>query len=398
MITTLFQLETLYKLDLNNSFRFWRISHILEEDEHYLFIEHGVDGGAIVSSKNKIVENNSGRSIKQQGELEARSRYKDKFREGYRPQGVIDSNDKIDRVEPMLANKWISKTEFDKRKKEYKSKVTLKDLSVGFKKASYPCGCQPKLDGIRAMARYNTDNTISLLSRGRNNEFAFLDHIKNELKEFYPYLPCDVIIDGELYKHDWKFEYLTSVVKTSKNKKNDNKEVEYHIFDFMDKSKPYSERHKILNEAYESYIKNNTETKLKIVEYVIVEKDEDVEECHKIYFEKGYEGVMIRDLKSKYTHGRSNNILKYKTFIDEETEVIGVENAKGTEEGKAILKVRDERGNEFSIRMRASFEERIKWLKDPSLVIGKNVTIRYQELSTYNVPRFPVGVAIRDYE
>jgi len=397
MTSVLFKLETLYKIDLNNSLRFWQIAHIIEENEHYLLIEHGVEGGAIVSSKNKINENNSGRNIKQQGELEARSRYKDKFREGYRPQGVLDS-DNSTRVEPMLANKWISKNEFEKRKKDYKNKVTLKDLSVGYKKASYPCACQPKLDGIRAMARYNNDNTISLLSRGRNNEFSFLEHIKNELKEFYLYVLYDVIIDGELYNHDWKFEYLTSVVKTSKNKKNDNKNVEYHMFDLMDKTKSYNERHKMLSESYEAYVKNNPETKLKLVEYDIVHNDEEVEECHRKYFEDGYEGVMIRDLDSKYCNGRSNNILKYKTFIDEETEVIGVENAKGTEEGKAILKVKDERGNEFSIRMRASFEERVKWLKEPSLVIGKNVTIRYQELSTYNVPRFPVGVAIRDYE
>lgn len=30
--------------------------------------------------------------------------------------------------------------------------------------------------------------------------------------------------------------------------------------------------------------------------------------------------------------------------------------------------------------------------------LGKKITIRYQELSTYGVPRLPIGIAIRDYE
>jgi DNA ligase-1 len=30
--------------------------------------------------------------------------------------------------------------------------------------------------------------------------------------------------------------------------------------------------------------------------------------------------------------------------------------------------------------------------------IGKMLTVRFQELTTDRVPRFPVGLAIRDYE
>ena len=38
------------------------------------------------------------------------------------------------------------------------------------------------------------------------------------------------------------------------------------------------------------------------------------------------------------------------------------------------------------------------YLADPSLVIGKMLTVRYQGLTNGNVPRFPIGVSVRDYE
>jgi hypothetical protein len=99
-----------------------------------------------------------------------------------------------------------------------------------------------------------------------------------------------------------------------------------------------------------------------------------------------------------YKSGRSNNLLKVKTFIDEECIIIRVEDAKGTEAGAALLVVRDIRNNELTLRPSATFDNRREWLINPNLVINKRATIVYQELSVYNVPRFPVLKAIRDYE
>jgi DNA ligase-1 len=37
-------------------------------------------------------------------------------------------------------------------------------------------------------------------------------------------------------------------------------------------------------------------------------------------------------------------------------------------------------------------------LRRAAELIGKRLTVRYQELTDGGVPRFPVGVAVRDYE
>jgi DNA ligase-1 len=101
---------------------------------------------------------------------------------------------------------------------------------------------------------------------------------------------------------------------------------------------------------------------------------------------------------STYLFGKGTRILKLKDFFDEEAECIGLKNSSGSEEGCAMLQIRDIRGNEFYIRMRGSFERRRHWFQHPEEIIGKQITFRYQTLSVYGVPIFPVGIEVRDYE
>ena len=52
-----------------------------------------------------------------------------------------------------------------------------------------------------------------------------------------------------------------------------------------------------------------------------------------------------------------------------------------------------------SVRPRGSREQRRAWLLDfDRLCRDRQLTVRYQELSRDGVPRFPVGVSVRDYE
>ena len=37
-----------------------------------------------------------------------------------------------------------------------------------------------------------------------------------------------------------------------------------------------------------------------------------------------------------------------------------------------------------------------KYFDDPKLVVGKHITVKYQGISKYGVPRFPVGLRIRE--
>lgn len=137
--------------------------------------------------------------------------------------------------------------------------------------------------------------------------------------------------------------------------------------------------------------------------------------------EQGFEGGILRDPLSPYKQGRqtlkSQALMKLKKFFDDEAIIIGYEE-KMTNENE---KVKDERG----YSKRSSHQENmvpagvlgalvVKWrnvefkigsgyteLQRKQLwdiqdtLIGKPVTFKYQELSKYGVPRFPVFKALR---
>jgi DNA ligase-1 len=50
------------------------------------------------------------------------------------------------------------------------------------------------------------------------------------------------------------------------------------------------------------------------------------------------------------------------------------------------------------VRPRGTHEDRADLFKDGDSYIGKKLTVRYQELTEDGIPRFPVGIAFRDYE
>jgi ATP-dependent DNA ligase len=96
---------------------------------------------------------------------------------------------------------------------------------------------------------------------------------------------------------------------------------------------------------------------------------------------------------------RSNDCQKYKHFEDEEYEICGFKSGRGTDENAIVFKCKTTKGGEFDCRMRGSIEHRRELYMVGSTLIGKQLTVRYQEKDIESdVPRFPVGICIRDYE
>ena len=371
------KLTPLYKESGSGAMLIWHV----EFDGKQLISHYGHVDGKIQENKREVIPV-GGKTVQEQALQEARRDYRLKFeKEFYRPAGAPPSDVK----EPALANKW----------------------TPGITKR-WPLAVQPKLDGIRMLAKLVVGG-VRGRSRGTKT-FPFLNHIKTELAPFFAYLPNGIEFDGELYNPDISFNIITSIVR--KTKAQDPREglIRYYIFDITLEATPYEERYNILVNAYNRYLEDgNVNHYFTILPTEYVLSDDDVLRKYTEYVSAGYEGIILRKIagpgatdkerkESFYKPGRSSNILKYKEFIDEEVTVLGVVNPEGKEKGKALLEVKDIRGNVFTVRPRGSFEMREEWLKHPELVIDKPYTIRYQELSEYGVPRFPVGIAIRNYE
>lgn len=223
-----------------------------------------------------------------------------------------------------------------------------------------------------------------------------MDH---ELTLFFKYVGYDTELDGELYIHGVKFQTICSIIKKITPPHPRLSEVHYYIFDIMNKGQmPFRERRDLLKNALSQYLSDgHTNTTFAVIDYQIAHNDEEIYKIYKLLREKKFEGAMIRQLNSPYESKRCSSILKLKDEITEEGIITGVKEGKGLYKGKAIMLVQS-KGHELSISMKAGLEDKKNWFEHPETVIGKRLTYAYQEETTDGKPRFPRGVAIRDYE
>jgi DNA ligase-1 len=128
-------------------------------------------------------------------------------------------------------------------------------------------------------------------------------------------------------------------------------------------------------------------------------KNED--ECKKMFEEfvsEDFEGIMLRNVNGLYKQNyRSNDLQKYKEFMESEFKIIDCKEGEGRDEGTVIWICEtpvDKRV--FSVRPKGTIEMRRDWFKNSKKYIGKKLTVIYQELSELGVPRFPVGKSVRE--
>lgn len=359
-----------------------------------LITTKGEPGKNLQTSYHKVVTNSSYRTIQQQALLEARRRYLNKYKDGYLPSGEELPPD-LNGAKPMLAKKYRHPSVGDKPLESNETRIK-----------NFPVSVMQKIDGIRALTRLQ-GNKIAMRSR-LNNLYPHLNHIKTEIEQFLKYLPPSCELDGELYSLNMNFQELTSAVKTVNTIHPRHNEIEYWIFDIIDPQRMvWEDRYSMLVNAYTKYLEDgNTSNTFRILQAYTANSAADIDKFHNQFINQGYEGIIIRrygcvekDKRlSQYRPNRTNSLIKYKYFQDEEATIIGYENCVGSEEGAIKFIVKDIRNNEFPVRPRGSIETRKEWYKKGSTFIGKSLTIRFQELSTKGVPRFPVGIAVRDYE
>ena len=68
------------------------------------------------------------------------------------------------------------------------------------------------------------------------------------------------------------------------------------------------------------------------------------------------------------------------------------------DKGCVIWECKTENDQRFSVRPRGTVLERQGYFQNGDDWIGSKLTVRYQELTDDGIPRFPVGITIRNYE
>ena len=279
---------------------------------------------------------------------------------------------------------------------------------------TFPCFVQPKLDGLRCVSyatRTANDAATAVCLQSRTGAFfTGLPHIAAALRPYLSQHPS-VVIDGELYTDQMPFEELAGLIKKKKITDDDVarlKKVKYHVYDIYDHVRPdmpYSERMGLLAAAVRrcGCVANDTFSAgvaaAAAVVLVRTEKVAALSDFRRLFaefVEAGYEGIMLRNAAGVYrANYRSNDLQKYKEFMEEEYRIIDFKEGEGRDAGAVIWVCETADGKEFTVRPRGTMQQRREWFNDGAKYIGKNLTVIFQELTEDGKPRFPVGKALR---
>ena len=268
-----------------------------------------------------------------------------------------------------------------------------------------PVFMQPKLDGVRCVIQAERDFpgtnlasvTVKAYSR-TGKEWKNIDHILYNLRPWFILNP-DVILDGELYNHDFKddFEQIISMVRktkpTAEDKLKSAENVQFHCYDIIDETKTFEERNKFITQAVprNHCIKHVTTDR-------VYKHEEALNIHHDSNLANGYEGSILRT-NDVYSCKRSHNLRKFKDFSDAEALIVGWVEGVGKRKGTiGKFMAQDEDGNLFGMPVMDKFKYLQDNFKKMQSYVGKTATFTYFERTKANSYRHPLFKCIRDYE
>lgn len=370
---------TLYGTGSTGKVKVWTIS-VTSEGEHALInLSHGQLGGKIQSSS-EIVK--TGKNIGRANETtpfeqacdEARSRWKKKTDVNY-TETIPESDEEAPSLNrlPMLAHP------FKKRKHNL----------------VYPAFVQPKLNGIRCLVKREGDKILYTSRKYKPfKNLSFMD------EEMLSILLDQDEFDGELYNHgEITFQELCSLIKNEKNPDWDKlkRYVQFWNYDVVS-PKGFKDRRELL--LYHG-------VHIRAVPTYVVNDERAIEHYHAQFTDtsnpnlKPYEGTIIRsggDEPYRYQY-RSPALLKYKDFIDEEFEIVGGNEGRGKDAGQCVFVCQTKDGKRFDVRDSGPNRIREEEWQHLATYIGKQLTVRYKELSDDGIPVGGIfGLGVRDYE
>lgn len=240
--------------------------------------------------------------------------------------------------------------------------------------------CQPKLNGIRCLAKRD-----GLWTR-KGKPIVGQAHIMLALGPLFEAYP-GLILDGELYNHELREDLGETLSQT---RDGDSSVLQYHVYDWVS-AQSYSNRMEFLR-----MLDRYTTLPIVRVQTHSVPTKLALDSLYGTYLKQGYEGQIIRDAYGFYDEGkRSKNLLKRKEFQDAEFRVVGFEVGKGNYAGlpkRVTLQLPD--GREFGAGVKGN-KAFLKELLDRTVTTA---TIKFFAYTPDGIPQFPVAIAFFEGE
>ena len=376
---------TLYHKGKNGELRQWRVY----ANEDCIYTEYGVVDGILQESCKKCVAKNVGKknatTPETQAVTEAEALHKFKLERKY---SLTPEEAQMPLMLPMLAHKYDEK------------------------KHSGAFYCQRKLDGVRCISRWENDKVVLYSRQGKVYD---VKHISDELEKV---LGKDDVFDGELYVFGMPLQSQISLVKKPQP---ESLKIKYWVYDMPvvdgNDSLGFGDRQeslgKIFDDYYEQFLEGfsfdeivswqpeqDNRTNLVEVDTYVLKSTDSVNYYLEKFVSEGFEGAILRGINSEYLWGyRSNELLKVKKFQDAEFKIVDIIEGEGKMTGHAIFVCQNDLTDAtFKAVPKMTMQERAYIWNNRSEYIGKDVTVKFFDRTEDNIPRFPVAIAVRDYE
>jgi DNA ligase-1 len=290
-------------------------------------------------------------------------------------------------------------------------------------KLVFPCGVQPKIDGVRGC---NLDGWLTGRSLKAHKNRYTTNYYSGE-----HYFGLDGELAAEQECHPDLCRITTSAVGTIMGEPY----TVWHCFDYITEdtiSLPYGERYIALMNKVQSL--NNPH--IKLVPMFVVNNLQELLAYESMWLDMGYEGLIKRDLNGKFKQGRSTvkegGLLRLKRFIEEEGEVVGIvegeingNEAQTNELGKTFRSSRKENmvpnGMVGTLKVRSlkqvldrdgsvliekdqivtvsagsmKHPERIYYMRNPDQLLRKIIKFKFFPKGMKDEPRFPTFKSIK---
>jgi len=244
-----------------------------------------------------------------------------------------------------------------------------------------------KIDGARCIAVVDDNGNSTFYSR-TGKIFDTLGIVSDGIKALGV---NNVVFDGELCLVDEDGnEDFQGVMKQLKKKDHTIPNPSYKIFDMISHHEFYTKQGtpgKTYTHRYNSLrtvMKKNTCVCLSLLGQEKIKDDDHFAEWTKRSQDYSWEGLMLR-ADEPYKGKRSKDLLKYKSFNDDEYEVVDVEMGPfryvkdGAENEEIMLSCVTIKHKGYDVRVGSGFsiEQRQEFYKNPKKILGKIITVQY---------------------
>lgn len=189
-----------------------------------------------------------------------------------------------------------------------------------------------------------------------------------------------VALDGELWAGRGQFNHVQKTVLDTKPNSDDWKSIQFMAFDLASSREPYATRYMELK----SLLHEVKSANIQLVKQHPIASHSDLNRLLDNIEQKNGEGIMLRNIHSLFQPGRSDDLLKVKSYEDDEAIVIGYKSGNGKYKGKVgSLWVKWKDGKTFYLGSGLTDQLR----EDPP-ALGSVVNFRFNGLTHNGLPRF----------